>query len=115
MELAGSEERTRGLYSGLGGIDGDGVGGAPEINAAIRVPSGEEGSKEIRDAFGSSLISRRGGLSDEWTDSFCWKEMDLLSSSKGADVERLMECASEMGGLPPNVPMLCLSLSKFEE
>jgi hypothetical protein len=72
MELASrSEERTRGSYSGLAGIDRDKVGGALEINAAILVPSGEEGSKDIRDALGSRLISRRGGLSDDCADLVC--------------------------------------------
>ena len=76
MELAGSKERTRGSYTGLGGIDEVEVGGAPEINAEILVPS-EEGSKDIRDALGSNLISRRGGLSDDCANLFCLKEVRL--------------------------------------
>ena len=77
MELAGSKERTRGSYTGLGGIGGDGVGGAAEVNADILVPLGKEGSKDRRDPLGSNLISRRGGLSDDCADLFCLKEGPL--------------------------------------
>jgi hypothetical protein len=71
MELVVSKERTRGSYSGLTGIDMDGVCGAPEINGVMAVPLGEEGSKDMRDPLGSSLISRRGGLSDNCANLFC--------------------------------------------
>lgn len=97
----GRDDRTRGSYSGLAGIDC--VVDTPEANAANRVASCEEGSKEIREAFGPRLISRRGGVSDDF--------VDCLSAFRGAECERRLECVSELYGTSG---MLRLSLSMLE-